>query len=291
MLTLMRLRLFLVLGALLCLSHVDAQQLRRTSVYGLDYVSVTDLARGLGTAATRLGSSVTVRTGFGILTLFEGEAGFLWRAEGSSEPRELRLSAQTVAGADGLWVPLELLQVIGATVSGVVVIMPDRTRLVLESSAALPAAPEQLPAGAAPALPAAGSSGAIELGAGVRALRFVEGDQSVLLADLGLFGLLQPGRRASFDAFMQELSGYRPLYFVLSASSEGSYSLEFTFVQDSRVTRLGPDDGVVLLQGSGEAVTPGDPVSGIVLLPETTNLRRPLQVQWQQQTASMVFRR
>ena len=131
----------------------------------------------------------------------------------------------------------------------------------------------------------------VELGNGVSALRFRAGTQSVLITDLGLLALVQPAERSRFDEFMRELSGYRPLYFVLSAAEQGETSLEFTVRQGSMSRKLTEGDGVVLLSGDPATVAPGKPVSGVLLLPGTTNLRAPLQLQWQHLSAGMIFRR
>ncbi len=272
-----------------------ARQVARISLLGLDYVSADDVARNLGTVATRLGSSVVLRTDFGILTLFEGEADYLWLPGSSGEPEERRLSVPPQRRGDTMWVPLELLTAIGATVSGVVVIMPDRTRMVLSEPGAMPATAaaeeglEALPA-PPPGLPAAGTE-QVDLANGVSALRLSTGSQSVLITDLGLLSLVQPEQRSSFDEFMKELSDYRPLYFVITAATEGSYSTDFRIQQGSLVSELRIGNGVVLLQGDPDMVAPGQPVSGVLLLPQGINLRASVQVQWQQRSAGMIFRR
>lgn len=281
-----------VLAFLLLLGGGAARQLARLNMLSGEYVSVDDLARNLGTVATRLGSSVVLRTGFGILTLFEAEADYLWLPDGASEPEERRLSLPPVHRGETLWAPLELLPALGATISGVVVIMPDRTRLVLTEPGELPpatATPQEAPN--LPAVRPASTGGPVELGSGVMGLRLSTDDQSVLITDLGLLSLIQPERRHSFDAFMQELNGYRPLYFVITAAAEGSASMDFRVRQGSSERALRVGDGVVLLQGDPDNVAPGQPVSGVLLLPETVNLRAAVQVQWQQQSSGMIFRR
>lgn len=287
MLVLMRLTVLAVLLFLLAPAAPGmAQQLARTSFHAADYFSLDDLARNLGTVTGQLGGSTVLRTGFGILTLFTDTGEWLWSAEGSAGSAEGRLALPPVQSGGTLWVPLELLDILGATVSGVVVVLPDRTRLLLTE----PAQPGAVAAPPPASAPLAASE-LIELGNGVNALRLNHGSQSLLITDLGLLSLVQPAERSSFDQFMQELSGYRPLYFVLSAATAGTYSAEFTVRQGSLERELSSGAGVVLLRGDTETVAPGRPVSGLILLPETTNLRAPLQVQWQHLSAAMIFRR
>ncbi len=276
-------------AALLLCGFALGQQLATTEVFGVSYVSVADLARGLGTGATSIGSSTVVRTGFGILTVFAGEQDFLWQDSAGSGTTELRLNAPVLELAGEVWAPLSMLEQLGGTVSGIVVIMPDRTRLLLADATAEPPTLPQEPAAIAP--PRAAGSATVELANGVRALRLQAQGQSMLLVDLGLLALAYPERRPELDSFNAELGGYRPLYFVLGASTPGPANLEFRLSQAGMNATLGPDDGVVILQGDPARVGPAAALSGVLLLPPTTNLRLPLQVQWLQQTGALVFRR
>lgn len=271
----------------LCLSSALAQQVAGLELFGVRHFSVNDLARGLNTAATRIGNSVVVRTDFGILTLWTGEREYLWLPAGEQEPAQRRLSAPVTEAGGELWAPLDLLHDLGASISGVVLVLPDRTRLVLAGEAAQEPVPVL---GERPAA-AAGDSQVIELANGVLALRMTAGGQSLLLVDLGLLGLAYPERRSDFDSFNAGLEGQRPLYFVLSASEPGLADLSFLIRQPGVNSRLDPADGVVIVQGEPSALGPGSSLSGVLLLPAATNLRGNLQVQWQQVTADMIFRR
>ena len=270
---------------ILCLGSAAAQQVASLELYGVRHFSVGDLARGLDTVATRTGSSVVVRTGFGILTLWTAERDYLWLPTGEAVPVEGRLSVPVTEAGGELWAPLQLLTDVGANISGVVLILPDRTRLVLSGE------PAALPALTGPPAAAAGSSQVIDLDNGVRALRMTAGGQSVLLVDLGLLGLAYPGQRNDFDSFNAGLDGQRPLYFVLSASEPGPAELSFGIRQSGISSRLDPADGVVIVQGDAATLGPGSSLSGVLLLPAATNLRGTVQVEWQQLTTDMIFRR
>lgn len=275
----------LLLPALfLLLNSALGQQLGSTELFGVPYVSVQDLARGLGTEATRVGQSVVIRSGSGILTLFVGQQDYLWLPAGMADTRERRMAAPTVEDDSRLWVPLTLVEDLGGSVSGIVVILPDRTRLLLTEAAGV-----EVEGPRVPVAPMAAEQ--VELDNGVLALRLQHQGQSVLLVDAGLLALALPEQRAGIDEFNAGITGYRPLYFVLSSSAETAASLEFTFRQGDSAVVLGPDDGLVVLRGDPASVAPGRPLSGVLLLPVTTNLRVPLQVEWQDRTASMVFRR
>ncbi len=271
---------------ILCLGCAFGQQVAETELYGVRHFSVNDLARGLDTAATRIGNSVTVRTGFGMITVWAGERDWLWLPAGETEPRELRLSVPVTDAGGELWAPRELLEEIGASISGVVLVLPDRTRLLL--SGETPGVPAPLPALPPPS--ATARSQIIDLANGVKALHLTAGEQSVLLVDLGLLGLAYPGLRSDLDEFNAGLDGQRPLYFVLSASEPAEADLSFGIRQSGVNSRLDPTGGVVIVQGDA-AVAPGSPVSGVLLLPAATNLRGTVQVEWQQLTADMIFRR
>ena len=257
-----------------------AQTLDVLTRFGIDYVNADQLAQGLGTVATRLGSSAVIRSGSGILTVFEGEQNYLWQAAGQTGIREGMLAAPTFESDGGLWLPVSLIAELGGTVSGVVVVMPDRTRLLLGPGAE----------GAAQS-PATAGVELVPLGGGVEALRLQAGGQSLLLVDLGLLSLAQPAERSRLDGFNAGIDGYRPLYFVLAASEATEPALELTVSQSGVTTRLNRDSGLVLLAGDPASVAPGSPLSGVALLPATTNLFLPLLVQWQEQNAETVFRR
>lgn len=276
-------RLLTVTLLLLSFTTGLAQQVASQTRLGLTFFSLSQLATGLQSELTVLGNSAVLRTGFGIMTVWLDEAEYMWRPAGAAEPVEGRLGAPTVNEAGEVWAPLELITVMGGTVSGVVVVMPDRSRLVLGAA----------PADEAPVWqPAAASQGEVlSLADGVQALRLTASDQSVMLVDLGLLALAQPGQRAQLDAFNAGLEGFRPVFFTLSSSVPAEPVLNFSFSQSGVATTLTPPHGLVVLAGDEQAVAPGQPLSGVLLLPEATNLREALQVEWNQLKAQMVFRR
>lgn len=310
-----------VLAALLILATGGtalAQGVATRMLAGHLHVSLDDIGARLGQAVTAFGSSLTVRSGFGNLTLWLDSREALWLPQGAVEPEILELPFPVHEAGDTLWAPVEVLTLMEATISGQVVIMPDRTRLVLALPAAAadiranPEPPDSSPGATAPpadglsgdagAQPGAGSGPGLP-GAGLRdwepvrlensvpGLRLYSGSQSLLLLDMGLLGLAFPESRAQFDAFLAQAGTERPLYFVLTSSEHGPWDARFEFSQDGLNTVAEPPYDVVLLEGDLESVGPGATVSGVILLPSATNLRQPLQVEWQQVTAQIVFRR
>lgn len=278
-------RLYTVLLLLLAFASGQAQHVASQSRLGLTFFSLTQLATGLQSELTVLGNSAVLRSSFGILTVWLDDAEYMWRPAGAAEPAEGRLTAPTFSEDGEVWAPLELIQVMGGTVSGVVVVMPDRSRLVLGNGPE----PEPDPSAWQP-LPA-GHGEVLSLAEGVQALRLTAADQSVLLVDLGLLALAQPDQRAQLDAFNAGLEGFRPVFFTISSTVSSEPVLSFTFSQPGVAATLTAPHGLVILSGDGHGVAPGAPLSGVLLLPEATNLREALQVEWNQLKAQMVFRR
>src|SRR5690554_749106 len=119
-----------VLLILMLLSLTSAQGVQVREFAGVTHVSLQDVATVLGEAATRVGDSVTLRTPFGVLTLFSGSQDGFWRAAAGGAEVELRLALPLREDRGALWAPLSLLTQLGGTVSGRVVVLPDRTRLL-----------------------------------------------------------------------------------------------------------------------------------------------------------------
>ncbi len=270
-----------VLLILMLLSLTSAQGVQVREFAGVTHVSLQDVATVLGEAATRVGDSVTLRTPFGVLTLFSGSQDGFWRAAAGGAEVELRLALPLREDRGVLWAPLSLLTQLGGTVSGRVVVLPDRTRLLLEEAAT----PGFIPV---PALPgAAVRSENVELGNGVQGIRLFSGNQSLLLVDLGLLSLALPGQRAEFDSIMLGLQGERPLYFVLTSREDAPLDPELSLSQSGVTVR----SEMLAANGSFDSVGPESPVTGIVLLPERFNPRAQLTVQWQGVSATAVLRR
>lgn len=276
-------RTLLMLAAFLACAAASARQVSTTVLAGVPYLKVSEFAGALGTVPTVLGPSVVLRTGFGVATLFTGSSDYLWLPGGANEPFEGSLPVPVREQDGELWAPLELVDALGGSVSGVVAIMPDRSRLLLSEL--------QPPAVAAvtPAAPAGSRS--VELGHGVRALQLSVPGRSLLLADAGLLGLALPEQRAALDEFNKAAHGSRPLYFVFAADAESAFDASVRFSQEGLEETASFEGELVVLAGDPAAVGPDSPLSGLLLLPVTADLRRPLRVEWLEAGALFSFRR
>jgi hypothetical protein len=239
-------------------------------------LSLTQLGRNLGQLPSPAAGSVTLRLDSGVLTLFTDSTEALWFARGATEPVEARLSAATRFDGTDWWVALDLISLLGGSISGRTVLLPGQARLLLQQpdTSGSAVAGEQ-----------------VELARDVTALRLNSGATSVLLVDLGLLGLVHPEQRQELDSFLGELDGERPLYFVVTSSRESAWEAVFGFRQAELQFEARLPWQAVILEGDEQVVTPDQPVSGVILLPAEVNLRSPLEVTWQGRTGRITFRR
>lgn len=268
----------LALPAALLLSSVFAGGIPVRGSGSGALLSLTQLAREFGQVPTVVGDSVTLRLPEGVLTLWEGEGALLWFPR-SGEPVEKELARPTTFSDGHWWVSTQLAAVLGGSVSGRTLLLPGRARLLLD----LPGS-----------LGASGASGAgsqqIRLPHNVQALSLTSGEQTLLLVDLGLLGLAYPDQQAEIDAFTVELAGQQALYFVLTSQTENSWEANFILQQGGTLLHLQHPWEVALLDGDEQLVAPARPVSGVMLLPASVNLRAALTVTWQDTAGTTVFR-
>lgn len=255
---------------------------------GEPYLSVHDFGTALGAPPTELGPSVVLRTDFGTLTLFHGSSDYVWSSGLEAGPREGQLPAPVREDGGELWAPLGLVPALGGSISGRVVIMPDRSRLLLADAQTGAAAPPLLTEDT-PGPPA--RHAVVELANGVQALQLHGDSGSLLLVDAGLLALAFPDLRRELDVFNADAHGFRPLYFVFAAHEETAFPAAVTFRQEGLTETAEFSAETVVLQGDAAAVEPGGPLSGVLLLPVTADLRRPLRVQWQEVDSEFRFRK
>ena len=279
-------RRWLLLLILLTAAAASARQVGTTEFAGVTYMNLADFGAALGSTLRRVGPSVVVRSGSGVLTVFSGSSDYVWQAAGSSGPEEARLSVPVREEAGELWAPLELVEAVGGSVSGIVAVMPDRTRLLLEESPG-PGRPAAAPVPQA----AGGQSLTVQLANGVRALQLRTEHGSLLLVDAGLLGLAFPEQRQAFDGFNTGAHGFRPLYFVFTAETETEFAGPVRFRQRGLQETAAFEGDIAVLEGDAATVSPGSPLSGLLLLPVTADLRRPLQVEWAGMSTEFSFRR
>lgn len=246
-------------------------------------VQAKALTRYLGLIASTAGSTLTLRGPDGILTLFEDSPDFLWQPSDGGEAREASLSGASRRLEGEWWLPVDVLSYLGLWLNEEIVEGPNGLALRL----VFPEAP-----------PLAGRDGElVDLGFGVPGLRMFTGGsagpatQSLLLADAGLLGLALPGQQQRFDELVARSGRDRPLLLVVTAVTEGAWDTVIEFSQGALSTEVRHPFRLRLLEGEAAIVGPNSPVLGVVLLPESFNLREPIRVQWGESSATVTFRR
>lgn len=247
---------------------------------GILYLALDELSARLGYSTSEGGASFVARTPGGILTVFAGESEVLWSAPGQGEA-ELSLAAPVVQREGRWWVPQDLLATLELTVTGEAVTTRGGRRIPLEFG-------ERRPAAAETAL--------VELGGGVTGLAFYAPGAagpdtlSLLVLDAGLLALVRPEAQAALDAAEARFGEAHALYFVVTALAEASWTPQFVLEQGSARLELSYPFAVSLFAGDPARVTPEAPVSGVIVLPPSVNLRAPLTLAWQGLSGEVRFR-
>lgn len=257
---------------------------------GMPFVELTDLARAGGVIVTAAGDVLTFRGALGVVTFFAGsEAGLLQRP-GDAGPTDVVFSEPVLRFGADWWAPLDALEYLGAEPGGDGV-------LLLRGGVSVALRPGAFPGATAPAGTAAlGAAWEVdELGDGVTALRFYEGEVALTLLDLALLPLAQPELTAAVDAALGaawEAGGAgNVLLLQVTALQAAEWEASLRFVQGGRDLEARHPFRLLLQAGSAGAVAPDAPVAGVVLLPAGFDLYRPLQVEWAGVSAVVTFRR
>jgi hypothetical protein len=269
------------LTLLASLGWTSAQEVAALHLAGTRYVALDELARALGWSTSDGGSSLTVRSGSGLLIVFEASPEVWWQPQGG-EGGEVSFLAPVLRRQEGWFVPDELLGLLDLAVDGEAILVGSR----------------RLPLAYPPLLEPAGVlAEGLELGRGVRGLTLFAagsaGDEtmSLLLVDAALLGLAFPEQQAEVDAFIASLERGRPLYFVLTALAPSPWETSLHISQHGRAAGLRYPLEISVLEGEAGWVGPEAPVSGVILLPDWVNLREPLVVRWGEREARFQFRR
>lgn len=240
-------------------------------------------ARLLGLVASGDGTSLTLRSAKGILTLFDGSPDVVWQPHDAVAASEGSLSAPVDGGEGGWWLPADAFGYFDLWVHDGVVEGADGLSVDL----AIP-----------PAASFQGREGElVDLGQGVPGLRLYAAGRggaaslSLLLADAGLLGLAMPNERTRFDELVDQAGRDHALIMVLTSRVDESWSGAITFSQGAREVEARHPFRLRLLAGEPGRVGPESPAVGVVLLPEGFNLREPITVVWASARATITFRR
>lgn len=263
----------------------------QTSVSGLreggfSYIALNEVARLEGFTTTENNTSLTIRSPDGVLVVFANSPDVLWQPSGGGqEGGDIGLSAPVLRRGATWYGPPDAVELLGLVAFETSLVLSNNTRVNVN-----------YPAVTASAL-GVGRSELTELGNGVYGLSlFASGSAgsdtlSMLLADVGLLSLAFPERQREFDGVLGQFEDARPLFFSVTAVTSNTWTGDVTFQQQGRRFIAQPPYGLVVLSGDSRRVSPQEPVSGVILLPTSFNLRTPMSVSWSGVSASVQFRR
>lgn len=282
----LRLLILLLGGLLSCVGFTESIPALRLA--GVPYISLTELARSLGYSTSTSAGSLTIRSDTGVLVVFEGSPDAFWRSgssQASLEESETSFSLPVHRQEEQWYAPEEVLLILGVRLQGSTLQLPQgRGQLTLEYP------PDTLNTSGP------GSFEIVELGHGAYGLTLYGAGAagvdtlSLLLVDVGVLSLVYPEQQRELDTFMSTLEGGRPLYFVVTSVADGPWEASVTFMQEGRSFVAQPPYDLSVLEGERGLVGPARPVSGIVLLPGSFNLRAPITVQWGSSLAEFQFK-
>lgn len=277
---------------------------------GVRYVEAASLAVALGDVATVAEGALTWRGAQGVATFFLGSSQALLQAPGSAGPDEWALSAPVLrfgpdelerlasappAHASAGWMlPLDAVQLLGVAAEGA------EGAFVTGFSGVITL---HLPGGGVSALvlPAPvterpdswmGAAWEVTEIGGSPALRFYAGERlSLLLLDLDLTPLAFPEVTAIVDEAAARIGSDHALLLIVSALEESPWESRMVFEQDGRVLEVRHPYRLRVYRGSADVVGPDEPAAGVVMLPASFSLYRPLKVYWADLEATVTFRR
>ena len=273
-------QLFVISFLFLC-SFAQAQSVTAIKRAGETFPSLQEVARLAGYSWSESAGGLTVRAPAGILTVFIGSPDVLWRsAQGQRQEDGASLSAPV---AEGWYAPPDAFALLGMEVTDEGVRLPDGKQVRLRVRT--PSLPQQ-----------SRNSEVVSLERGVSGLMLygrgpTNVETSLLLVDAGLLSLALPNERLALDGFLDEVEGYRPLYFVTTSLEPTAWQADVTFSQGGQSFTAKAPFNLSVLEGDAGQLSPDAPASGVILLPQWISLREPLSVSWMGAVGSFQFRR
>jgi len=274
---------------------VPAAGIAGSVVSGITYVRAGALATALGDVVTAAGGVLTWRGAEVVATFFLGAADALVRRSQDGGADDSALSAPpllTTAGdqndpSDWL-LPLDAVQLLGVTATPLAgqVFLGLPTGVLL----AVVIGTEEAAGPTATFDPEDGTE--VTTVAGVPALRFfLDDDLSLLLLDLDLAPLAFPDLTVVIDAAAARAGGDQALLALVTSLRQREWSTSLVFAQDALSLEVRSPYRFHLYLGAEAGVAPDAPVAGVILLPPTFSLYKPIAVSWGGQTATVTFRR
>lgn len=268
----------------LSLSIAGAQQVMGWQEGGFNYLALEDIARLEGYPVSQDATSLSVQSPDGVLVVFAGSPDVSWRPVSGRGGGDIGLSVPVIARNGTWYVPPDAVELLGVTVLGNSVQLTDGKQVGVDyrSSNTLQTR--------------VGRSEQVDLGNSVSAVALYapggagEDSVSILLADMGMLSLAFPEQRREFDGILNQFTDARPLFFSVTAVAASPWQSEVTFQQQGRRFIATNPDTLVILSGDSNRVSPEQPVTGVILLPTAFDLRRPMNVRWQDASTAMQFR-
>ena len=264
-----------------------SQGLAAQDVGGVVYVALEEVASHSGYSLSGGEGSLTLRAAAGVVVVFADSPDILFKPKNSAaalERSDQSLAAPVLKTGEAWLAPLELLELLGFTVTNKSVTTPEGRTFILNFSVPDVAQTSQ-------------RGELVDLGNGVTGVSFylpgVAGPEtvSVLVLDLSLLALVFPQQQRSLDAVAAKFKNAKPLYFVATTLGAAEWQPVFTVTQAGRSAEVRYPFGVSVLAGDAGTLTPDTPVSGLVLLPAWVNLRQPLTLRLAGVSATVQFRR
>lgn len=270
--------LLLTFLLLLC-NFSQAQTISAIKRAGETFPSLQEVARAAGYSVSESDNGLSVRAPTGILTVFVDSPDVLWQpAQGQPQEDSASLSAPV---AEGWYAPPDAFALLNIVVTEEGVTLPGGKQLRVRERA--PTLPQQT-----------NSWETVSLSRGVSGLMLYEpvrANTSLLLVDAELLSLALPDERLVLDDFLNEVEGYRALYFVATSLEPTSWQADVTFSQGGQSFTARAPFNLSVLEGDAGQLSPDAPASGVMLLPQWVSLREPLIVSWMGAVGNFQFRR
>lgn len=242
-----------------------AQSVEATRLANETYFSLKDVAKLLNYNTSVTQNSFTLRRGNGVLVLFANDPDLLWTPQ-DSITETIALASPILKRESKWFAPTELLSFLTITLNNDILILPNNQQVSLYFPKV------------APQSRTAQNISSTSLPNNDTALVFYSSNDagldslSLMITDLGALSVT--------SQYESNLKESKPLYFILTAISNSNWQSEIIFRQGDEIFAARYPLNIILLEGEANTVGPDKPVSGVVTLPKSFDLRSNINVQW-----------
>lgn len=259
------------------------------SLGGQYYVELGEFATSLNYPYSTTSGSFTLRSPQGILIVYSNSPDIDWTPVGGNPQESSQSMSAPVIRKDAQWfVPSDVYALLGISIDSTGLRLSDGRlfSLRLPSINSLPQS--------------GGRSEVVELANSVSAISLYSSSLagtntiSLMLVDLSLLALAYPEQRSLIDNFIgntSNASNHRLLFFVISALESISWQGDVVFSQGTRRFSAQHPQHISLLSGDSRQVSPDAPITGIILLPKSFDLRSNITILWKGSSANFQFSR